>query len=401
MTLDRRDFVSASFGLLGAANFAPDRGQQPPRQQPGPGFDPWLEISGGALRANVAAASRLASGRPVLAVLKNNAYGLGLAEVGRVLDSHPQVLGMAVVRGSEAQALRAAGVRKPVLLMGRCGDDEALELARADVRLAAVGDDAADRLARVASRLGRPLGIHLYIDSGMGRMGTLWRRATDWLDQIAARSDLKVEGTFTELTEDPDFDREQVERLQALARSARDRGWSLGPLHAASSAAVTHQPETHLDLIRPGLMLYGGYVSREAPARAELRPAYRLHARVVRVDRLETGEGVSYHRRWKATQPTWIAVLPAGHVDGYPSGSVKGAEILIGERLYRVIGTVSASHTVIEVGSEPTVKVGDLATLVGDQHPAIHPNEVARRAGYSEYDMFMHLNPLLPRRVTD
>ena len=164
---------------------------------------------------------------------------------------------------------------------------------------------------------------------------------------------------------------------------------------------MTHQPETHLDLVRPGLMLYGGYVSREAPERAELRPAYRLRARVVRVDRLETGEGVSYHRRWKAARPTWIAVLPAGHVDAYPSGAVKGAEVLIGEQLYRVIGTVSASHTVIEVGEEPTVKVGDVATLVGDQHPAIHPNEVARRAGHSEYDMFMHLNPLLPRRVVD
>jgi alanine racemase len=80
---------------------------------------------------------------------------------------------------------------------------------------------------------------------------------------------------------------------------------------------------------------------------------------------------------------------------------VKGAEVLIGDRLYRVIGTVSASHTVVEVGDEPTVKVGDEATLVGDQHAAIHPNEVARRAGYSEYDMFMHLNPLLPRRVMD
>ena len=401
MMIDRRGFVGTSFGLLGAAHFARESRKDAHRQEPGTGFDPWLEISAGALRANVASTTRLAAGRPVLAVLKNNAYGLGLAQAGMVLESHPQVQGMAVVRGSEALALRSAGVRKPVLLMGRSGEEESLELARAEVRLAAMGDDAPARLARVASRLGQPLGIHLYIDSGMGRMGTLWRNAAEWLNQVAARPELRVEGTFTELTEDPDFDREQVERLQALARSARDRGFSLGPLHAASSAAVTHQPETHLDLVRPGLMLYGGYVSREAWLQGELRPAYRLNARVVRIDRLEAGEGVSYHRRWKATRPTWIAVLPAGHVDGYPSGAVKGAEVLIGGRLYRVIGTVSASHTVVEVGDEPTVRVGDVATLVGDQHAAIHPNEVARRAGYSEYDMFMHLNPLLPRRVVD
>lgn len=204
---------------------------------------------------------------------------------------------------------------------------------------------------------------------------------------------------FTELTEDPDFDREQVGRLQQLAATARARGLQVGPLHAASSAAVTHQPETHLDLVRPGLALYGGYVSKTAKERAVLRPAYRLQARVVRTELLQPGDGVSYHRRWIAQSPTWIAVLPVGHVDGYPAGAVKGGQVLSGRRLYRVIGTVSASHTIIEVGAEPTVRVGDLATLVGDADPAIHPNEVAERAGYSEYDMFMHLNPELPRQL--
>lgn len=395
MALDRRGFVETTLGALGAAPLLTMPARQ---QQSEPGFDPWLEIDAGALRANTDAASRLAGGRPVLAVLKNNGYGLGLAQVGPIFDAHPRIMGVAVVRAAEALALRAAGVRKPVLLMGRCGEDEAFELARAGVRLAAVGDDAAERLGRLAARLAQPLGVHLYVDTGMGRMGIPWRK-TDVLHAIATRPGLRLEGAFTELTEDPDFDREQVERLRNLAGEASGRGGPLGPLHAASSAAVTHQPETHLDLIRPGLMLYGGYVSTEAPARAPLVPAYRLRARVVRVDRLEAGEGVSYHRRWKAERPTWIGVLPVGHVDGYPSGSVKGGDVLIGSRLYRVIGTVSASHTVIEIGPEPTVAVGDTATLVGDGNPAIHPNEVARRAGYSEYDMFMHLNPLLPRVV--
>jgi alanine racemase len=119
----------------------------------------------------------------------------------------------------------------------------------------------------------------------------------------------------------------------------------------------------------------------------------------MRVERLDPGEGVSYHRRWIATEPTWIATLPIGHVDGYPARSVDGGEVLIGGKLYSVIGTVSASHTIVAIGAEPTVKVGDVATLVGGEHEAIHPNTVAKRASWSEYNMFMHLNPLLPRRV--
>ncbi|HEX9894010.1 MAG TPA: alanine racemase [Gemmatimonadales bacterium] len=399
MALSRRTFFTASLGALGAAHYARTAAALVNQQAASAGFDPWLEIDAEALRWNASAVARLAGGRPILAVLKNNAYGLGLAEVGPVLEAHPAVYGMAVVRAAEAMALRAAGVRKPVLLMGRCSEEEALELARAEVRLAAFGDDAGSRLSRVAGRLGRPLGVHLYLDTGMGRMGTSHRVASEWIAALAAGRDLRIEGVFTELTEDPDFDREQVTRLERLAAGAKARGVTLGPLHAASSAAVTHQPETHLDMVRPGLALYGGYVSPDAPLRAELRPAYRLRAPVIRVDQLQPGDGVSYHRRWKATRPTWIAVLPVGHVDGYPSGAVKGAQVLIGRRLYGVIGSVSASHTIIEVGDDPTVQVGDVATLVGGEDPAIHPNEVARRAGYSEYDMFMHLNPLLRRQV--
>ena len=115
--------------------------------------------------------------------------------------------------------------------------------------------------------------------------------------------------------------------------------------------------------------------------------------------RLAPGEGISYHRRWVAKQPTSIATLALGHVDGYPSGAVKGCETLIRGALRPVVGTVSASHTVVAIADEQGVQVGDEAIVVGPDDPAIHPNEAAKRAGYSEYDMFMHLNPALPRIV--
>jgi alanine racemase len=205
---------------------------------------------------------------------------------------------------------------------------------------------------------------------------------------------------MTELVEDQDVDREQAARLRRIADAARSAGVSLGRLHAASSDAVLRPtPETFLDLIRPGLALYGGYPTAESLARGELRPAYRLKARVIRLDQLEAGEGVSYHHRYKASAREWIATLAIGHVDGYPSGAVKGCEVLIGDRTYPVVGTVSASHTVVALGPDASVRVGDEATLVGPDRPALHPNIVAQRSGWSEYNMFMHLNPTLARKV--
>lgn len=394
MRVSRRQFVLGSSAALGATIARVDVAEsRPPALSPERRrSEPWLEVDAAALAHNVRAIARLTSGKPVLAVAKNNAYGLGCAVVGPVLDGLPEVWGIAVVRIDEAIALRDAGVRKPVLLMARCEPNELDELLARDVRI--TPDEAlAPEIAKRAAR-GRQVGVHLYIDVGMHRMGVPFERTGAVVDALG---NVRVEGMFTELTEDIDFDRQLVAKLRGLADGLKKRGIEVGPLHAASSHAVWHIPDAHLDAVRPGLAVYGGYVSGEAWQRGELKAAYRLRAPVARVQRLDPGEGVSYHRRWKATEPTWVATLPIGHVDGYPSGAVKSCEVLIGERVYPVIGTVSASHTLVALGPDTSVKLGDVATLVGPDHPAIHPNEVAKRAGWSEYNMFMHLNPLLPR----
>lgn len=363
-------------------------------------FDPWLEIDAAALAHNARTASRLAGGKPVIAVAKNNAYGLGLEMAGPLLDRLPEVQMLAVVRPEEALTLRRAGVRKPVLLMGPASEEELLELVPIGVIQSPYRATAATILARVSERLKRPVRIHLYIDTGMHRMGMPVAEALPWIESLTKGGAVRVEGAFTELVEDAAFDREQAARLRALQSDARSKGIAIGLLHAASSDAIQHQTtETFLDAVRPGLALYGGYVSERAMQQGGFRPSYRLKARVIRIDRLSAGEGVSYHRRWTTDKPAWTATLAIGHVDGYPSGAVKGCEVLVRGRLVPVIGTVSASHTVIGLGDEQSVEVGDEATLVGPDHPALHPNEVAKRAGYSEYNMFMHLSPQLRRIV--
>ena len=363
-------------------------------------FDPWLEIDTTAIARNASTIARIAGGRPVIAVVKNNAYGHGLATIGPHLDAVPGIPTLAVVRPEEAIELRRAGVKKPILLMGPANEEELLELVPLDVVQAPYRSAAPTLLKRVSEKLNRPVRVHLYIDTGMHRMGMPVGDALPWIDALVASRAVRIEGVFTELVEDADFDREQALRLSAMHRTARSRGIDLGVMHAASSDAVQrHRTDTFLDAVRPGLALYGGYVSEQAKNEGGLTPTYRLKARVIRVDRLAAGEGVSYHRRWTVDRPTWIATLAIGHVDGYPSGAVDGCEVLVRGRLYPVVGTVSASHTIIALGDQQSANVGDEAVLVGPDHPALHPNEVAKRAGYSEYNMFMHLSPALRRVV--
>ena len=402
MSISRRSFLD---GVL-AVGLAP-RSVARPRAGDGVGaprsdrFDPWVEVDVENLRYNVRQVARLTKGRPILAVVKNNAYGLGLVQTARILEPLPEIVGFAVVKTDAALALREAGIGKRVLLMGMCTLDDGHELVARDVDLSLYTDGAARRVAALARKAERPIRAHFYLDTGLGRMGMPYHRALPWLEELAARPDLAVGGTFMAFTEEADFDPHQLARFRTVVEEARAKDVELGSLHAASSNGVFHLPGAHLDLVRPGIALFGAYPSRpeEEARKAKLRPAVRLRARVVRVARLRPGDSAGYGRTYIASEPTWTATLPAGHVDGVPRESVNGARVLIGERTFPVIGAVSASHCIVELGEAPAAKVGDVATLVGPDHPDIHPNALAAATGVSVYDILMHLNPGLPRYV--
>ena len=242
--------------------------------------------------------------------------------------------------------------------------------------------------------------MHLYIDTGMSRLGMSFRRAPDWIARLAAIRGVEISSTFSAFTEEDDFDPEQLSRFLRVVTDTRRREIDPGRLHMASSHGLFFRRESYLDWVRPGLVLYGAYPAGVQDAeQLALRPAFRLRARVVRVEQLETGDSVSYGRNYVAARPTWTATLPVGHADGYPRSAVEGCEVLIHDHLYPVIGAVSASHTIVEVGDHKTVEVGDIATLIGPERTEIHPNSVAARCGISVYDVLMHLSAALPTQV--
>ena len=182
----------------------------------------------------------------------------------------------------------------------------------------------------------------------------------------------------------------------------RDAGVDFGHRHAASSFALFQKRRVFLDMVRPGMALYGVY--SEPPFRGhgmlDLRPAVSLKARVVYVKPLEAGQSAGYNRAYVAKQRVCVATLPVGHADGLPRVAAKGGRVRIGDRLYPLIATVSASHSIVELGPEPRVAVGDVATLF-DAQDGSRPEDLAAACGSSVYDLTMHLNPLLPRRVIE
>jgi alanine racemase len=386
-----------------AESESPAAGAGTVRLRPGgsdDGFDPWIEIDAAAVRSNVREASRLAGGRPILAVVKNNAYGLGDALVGPILDACDEVSAIACVRVSEVLAMRAAGVRKPMLNMAEVSASEAEELARNDARPSLWLDDAGERMDQVARKLGRPVPVHLYLDCGMGREGMPDHRALPWIEDLAHRPSVRVDGTYMMFVHELEFDREQLGRFQKITGEARSRGIDLGRLHTAPTYELFFLPEAHLDMVRISGALLGIYPGDErARSMASLKPVFRLCARVVRLERLRPGDSASFGRKFIAERPTWVALLPVGHTDGYPTGVANRSKVLIGGRLYPVVAVVSSTHTIVEIGEEKTVAIGDVATLMGPDDPAIEPERIADESGTGYFTMLTKLSALLPRRL--
>ncbi len=380
----------------------------------------WIEIDRRALAANLAAVREAAGGRPVMAVVKANAYGHGLVPTAWILvEAGADAL--MVVTVDEALALRDAGIETPLLNFGPYDAHAAEELVRRRVEQAVYTEEAIDGMAHAAQRVGQATAsVHVMIDTGLGRVGVPHTRARETLLAAAEKPHLEIAGTLTTLTEDPDFDREQFLRFKTSCEEATRAGIDLGVRHLASSAGVLDFPEAGLDMVRPGIMLYGQYPNERSRVGRpiELLPVLSLKAKVAYVKTLQPGESVGYLRAYKARSTEKVATLPIGHSEGYPPAAVAGGgHVWIHGRACPLVGEVTSNHVEVRVPDDLGVTIGDTATLItaspagqtgggtGDRRGRddgnMPPNAdvLGDWTGLSVYGLLMRLNPLLPRRL--
>jgi alanine racemase len=405
MKSSRRSFLEAGLALPAALRSIPSLAETPRTNESetvslkDSSFDPWVEIHRENLRHNVQEISRRAERGPILAVIKNNGYGTGVANIGQMLEPQAEIFGFAVVKLHEAISLRDAGVKKPVLLMGPF-DEKNLEEAAARNIMPMVYTAQGSALDKVAAKLQKPVALNICIDTGIGRVGVPYYQAAPLIRDLANRKSVQIQGTMMTFAEDLEFDKEQLRRFQETCGALEKEGIALGKKHAASSFTLFQHPDAFFDMVRPGMAIYGIYSENEFRHTGvlDLRPAISLKARVVYAKKLRKGDSAGYNRAYRAKDDVWVATLPVGHADGWPRGAAHGAKVRINGELFPVIASVSASHCIVEIGSEERVKIGDTATFF-DGQPGSRPEDVSEACGASVYDLTMHLNPLLPRRI--
>jgi len=358
---------------------------------------PWIEVDLGAISHNIGQISRF-SGIRLMPVIKANAYGHGAVQVARHLEQMEPVHGLCVGVVREAFDLRQSGLKIPLLNLGPYTKAEARRIVALDISQS-VFTEAVAWLDQAARDQDRVAGVHIKIDTGLGRVGVPHLEALDFIEHVVKMPNLRIAGVFTSLSEDPDFDKIQMKRFQSLLSRAEARGIALGIRHAASSAAVLEGPETGLDMIRPGIMVCGHYPSaaERRLKRIDLRPALSLKARVVYVKNLKKGDPIGYHRAYKAQGAETIITGGIGYSDGYPTCLAGRAECLIGGIRHPLIAAVTANHIYVR-GRREGIEPGDEIVLYGKQgQEEITLEEIAEICGHSEYNLLARLSPALPR----
>lgn len=406
MRVNRRDFLgllaaggAASALGVGEAPVASDLAAPETRPSATPtGWDPWLEINTANLAWNLGQIQARVGGKLVMAVVKANAYGHGLAGVARALAA-AGTKHFLVGKLDEARQLRAAGVRGLILNFGPFREADAEDIVRLGISQN-VYTDQVEALARAARRLERPAHIHIKVDTGLGRVGVPYDRALEFIERVTALRGVACDGVFTTFTEEPEFDPIQLARFQEICRRAAERGLALGLRHAASSDAILSLPAAYreLDLVRPGIMLYGLYPSEaaERERKIDLKSALALKTCVVYVKTLRPGESVSYHRVFTAREPVRVATLPVGYSDGFPRALEGKGSVLVAGRRCPILA-ISANATIVRLGEAPAAP-GDEAVLLGAQGDAeVTASEVAHLVGSSVYGVVMGMSSLLPQ----
>ncbi|MGN1003956.1 MAG: alanine racemase [Oscillospiraceae bacterium] len=368
----------------------------------------WAEISLPNLEHNYRALrGMLPRGCRFLGVVKANAYGHGAVPVAKKLEE----LGaeyLAVACLDEAVELRQAGITTPILLLGPTPAEFAGELLRYDLTQSVQDLPAARALSEAAVRADKPLKIHIKADTGMSRLGFLCDEehvatSVNEIAQVCALPGLKAEGIFTHFANadgDESYSMRQLTRFLDAVDKLSSRGVEFEIRHCAASAAVLNYPCTHLDMVRPGIALYGHYPdpSCEGLDGPGLLPVMTLKTRIVAVRELPAGTCISYGCTHTLERDSRLAVLPVGYADGLERLLSNRGEMLVHGKRVPILGRVCMDMCMVDVTDLPTVEVGDEVTVFGSELPL---EEKADTVGTIQYELLCGVAPRVPRVYLD
>ena len=355
--------------------------------------------------------SLLQPGVRLMAVVKADAYGHGTGPCTRaVLEAGADTLGVGIL--AEGIELRELGIKAPIHVLVGIFPDEADELIQHNLTTTLYSRSLAETLSQRAGRLGKDVGVHIKIDTGMGRLGVPPEQLPGLVEYIAGLNTVRIESVFTHLSSaddsDPEFTQNQIARLHSALEQLQAAKFNIPLAHCANSAALLQFPESQFDLVRPGIALYGAL---PAPALGPvvdaltgenkdfpLRPVMQWKTRILTINSLPKGSPVSYGKQFVTQRDSQIATLPVGYADGLERLLTHRMQVLVGGRKVPQVGTICMDMCMVDVTDRIGVKEGDEVVLLGHQgSETITADEMAAQAGTIPYEILCGVGKRVPR----
>lgn len=362
----------------------------------------WAEVNLARLEYNLAAIRQKVAPAKVMLVAKANAYGHGLLEISKALAAKTDYIGVAVLE--EGILLRNAGITAPIIVLGGIWRDQIPLYLQYDLTLTASSVERLEQIEGIAEQMRVKARVHLKIDTGMERIGIHYYSAGLLQEAALKCRHVDVEGIFSHFANADSADlahaRLQLERFHEVLRFYEQRSLPMPLRHMANSAAILQLPESCLDMVRPGIMLYGVYPSPEVPHTVQVKPALAWKSRVVYFKVVKPGHAVSYGSTWQSDHNVRVVTVPVGYGDGYFRNMSNKSAVLIRGKKYAQVGNICMDQLMVNIEWDSAYN-GDEVILLGESgRERITAEDLAEWAGTIPYEILTNINTRVPRVYT-
>jgi alanine racemase len=365
----------------------------------------WVEIDLDALAHNVRTFRQFISPQTeLMAVVKADAYGHGSIRIAEtVLQWGATWLATATL--GEGIELRQAGITAPILILGAINTPEEIRaIAHWHLQATICNIQQALLFSDILGQIEEVLPVHLKLDTGMSRLGTLWTQATEFVRLVQKLPNLHIKSLYSHFAtaDDPDPTEmyQQHQRFETAIAQLRHHGIPIPSLHIANSAATLADPQLHYDMVRVGLGLYGLYPAPLMQKTIDLKPVLQVKARISQIKTLPTGSGVSYGHQYICDRPTQVAVVGIGYADGVPRRLSNHLKVILQGQWASQIGAITMDQLMINISHLSRVKVGDIVTLIGKEGDLeITADDWATKLGTISWEILCGFKHRLPRTV--
>ncbi|MFW5996295.1 MAG: alanine racemase [Halanaerobiaceae bacterium] len=362
----------------------------------------WAEVDLENIRFNLAQIRSLIAERTkIMAVVKADAYGHGVIPVVNALIDEG-IDRLAVALPGEGMELREAGIDLPIQILGELLPSQLEALLNYDLIPTLCKRETALMLSKMAKKEGKQIKVHIKVDTGMGRIGKRPENAVDYIKFVSALPRLEIEGLMTHFARadehNKDYTYGQWEKFKTILERVKLEGIDIPVQQVSNSAAILDLPEMNLDLVRPGIMLYGLFPSGDIENKVKLKPVLSWKARIVYIKEVPPGSGISYGTTYVTERTTEIATIPLGYADGYSRLLSNKGEVLIHGQRAPILGRVCMDQFMVDVTNITDVSAGDEVVLIGRQETEeITATELANLIGTINYEVLCGISKRIKR----